>query len=61
MLESLFNKVAGPQALRPATLLKRDSNTGPFYEICEIFKNTFLAGKLQWLLLNHPKNIYCRA
>ena len=27
VLESLFNKVAG---LRPATLLKRDSNTGAF-------------------------------
>ena len=28
------------QALRPATLLKRDSNTGVFLWICEIFKNT---------------------
>ena len=25
---------------RPATLLKRDSNTGVFCEICEIFKST---------------------
>ena len=25
------------QALRPATLLKRDSNTGFFFETCEIF------------------------
>ena len=36
-LEFLFSKVAG---LRPATLLKRDSNTAVSYEICEIFKNT---------------------
>ena len=34
VLESLFNKVAGPlQALRPATLLKRDSDTGPTIHI----------------------------
>ena len=36
MLESLFNKVAGPT---PTTLLKRDSDTGAFCEICEILKN----------------------
>ena len=37
MLDSLFNKVAGPSA----TLLKRDSNTGVFCETLKIFKNTF--------------------
>ena len=36
MLQSLFNKVAGLQAL-----LKRDSNTGAFLWFCEIFKKTF--------------------
>ena len=30
VLESLFNKVAGLQVSRPATLLKRVSNTGAF-------------------------------
>ena len=29
------------QSQGPATLLKRDSNTGDFCKICEIFKNTF--------------------
>ena len=38
MLESLFNKVAG---LRPATSLKRSSNTAVFPEIRESFKNTY--------------------
>ena len=38
MLESLFNKVAG---LRPAILLKRDSNTVVFCEIGDIFKITY--------------------
>ena len=38
MLESLFNEVKG---LRPATLLKRDSNTGVSCQYCEIFKNTY--------------------
>ena len=33
MFEPLFNKVAGLQALRLATLLKRDSNTGVFHGI----------------------------
>ena len=42
MLESVFNKVLG---LRPAALLKRDSNTGLFYKICEIFQNTFYYSK----------------
>ena len=27
--------------LRPATLLKRDSNAGVSRDLCEIFKNTF--------------------
>ena len=29
-MESLFNKVAGRKDFRPATLLKRDSNTAVF-------------------------------
>ena len=33
-----FDKIAG---LRPATVLKRDSDAGVFCEFCEIFKNTF--------------------
>ena len=37
--------------VRPATLLKRDSDTGVSYEICEIFKNTFFPGRLGWLLV----------
>ena len=41
---------------RPATLLKRDSSTGAlvfFYEVYEIFKNTFIyrPSLLWWLLL----------
>ena len=35
MLESLFNKVAG---LRPAALLKRDSNTGVLCEYYETLR-----------------------
>ena len=46
MLESLFDKVTGLQVLRPATLLKRDSNTLPC-EICEIFKNTYFEEHLR--------------
>ena len=39
VLESLLNTVA---TLRPATLLKRNSNTGAFFcEYCEIFNNRF--------------------
>ena len=38
MLESLFHKVT---ELRPATLFKRDSNTGVFSEYCELFKKIF--------------------
>ena len=36
------------QDFRPATLLKRDSNTG---EICSTFKNTFFTEHFQWLFL----------
>ena len=39
------------QAWRPATLLKRNSNTDDSCETCEIFKSTFLAEHLWWLLL----------
>ena len=38
VLESFFNKVAG---LRPATLLKRDSNAGVFLWILRNFKNIY--------------------
>ena len=38
MAESLFNKVV---ELRPATLLKKDSDTSVFCGFCEISKNTF--------------------
>ena len=38
-------------ALRPATLLKRDSNTGMLCEYCEIFKKPFFVEHLRWLLL----------
>ena len=38
VLESFLIKL---RAFRPATLLKRDSNTGVFCETCKIFKNTF--------------------
>ena len=34
-----FNIVAGLK--RSVTFLKRDSNPGVFWEICEVFKNTF--------------------
>ena len=44
MLESLFNEVKG---LRPATLLKRDSNTGASCQYCEIFKNTYFEEHLR--------------
>ena len=44
----LFNKVAGP---KPAALLKKDTLSQVFsLEFCEIFKNTFLAEHLRWLL-----------
>ena len=38
MGESLFNKFVD---CRPATLLKRDSERGS-YEICELFRTTFV-------------------
>ena len=57
VLESLFNKAA---VLKTCTLLRRDSNTGFFCEICETFKNTFFTEHLRWPLLK--LNIYfsCR-
>ena len=48
VLESLFSKVAGPQ---PATLLKRDSNTGVYLWNLRIFNNTFFKEHFQWLFL----------
>ena len=50
MLESLFNNLA--DALRPATLLKRDCNTIFACKYCEIFKNNFFEENLQRLLLD---------
>ena len=44
VLEPLFNKIAG---MRPSTLLKRDSETGVFLWIFEIFKNTLFTEHLQ--------------
>ena len=44
VFECLFNKVAG---LRPATLLKIDSNTGVFWEISDIIKNTYFEEHLR--------------
>ena len=38
-------------AFRPATFLKRDSNTGVSCEYCEIFKSTYLEKHLQERLL----------
>ena len=35
------------QDLRTVTLLKRDSNTGVSYEICELFKNTYFEKHLR--------------
>ena len=61
MLESLFNKIAG---FRPATLLKRDSNTFS-YEMYEIFKNTYFEEHLRMtasdtihILMQYTNNIY---
>ena len=39
------------QTFRPATFLKRDSNTGVSCAYCEIFKNSFFIEILWWLLL----------
>ena len=44
MLESLLIKL---QAVRPANLLKRDSNTVFSCEYCEIFKNTYFEEHLR--------------
>ena len=44
MLESLLNKVIG---LRPATLLKRHSNTGIFYEFREILQRIYFQEHLR--------------
>ena len=44
MLESLLIKL---QAVRPANLLKRDSNTVLSCEYCEIFKNTYFEEHLR--------------
>ena len=39
------------QAFRPATSLKRDSNTDFFLRNCKIFKNSFFTEHLLWLRL----------
>ena len=39
------------QAIRAATLLKRDSNTCVFWGFCKIFKNSFFIDHFRWLLL----------
>ena len=43
-MKALFNKVT---KLKHATLLKRDSSTGVFCEICEIFKNIYFEEHLR--------------
>ena len=48
MLGSISNNL---QAWRPATLSKRDSNTGVYCGYYEIFKNSFLIEHLRLLLL----------
>ena len=53
VLESLFNKVAGVQVIRPSTLLKRDSNTGIFLWILQniyehLFWRTYAIGCFWW-------------
>ena len=49
------------QALKPATLLKTDSNTGISYDICELLKNTFFTEHLRWLLLKiMNSSSYCQ-
>ena len=47
-LESLFSKVAG---LRPAALLKKDSNTGFLVNISKFLTAAFFKEHLRWLLL----------
>ena len=41
--KKLFLKISqySQESFRPATFLKRDSNTGVFLWICEIFKSTY--------------------
>ena len=39
-------------AFEPATLLKRDSNTGAFLWVLRNVKSSFFIGNLRWLLLN---------
>ena len=45
MLQSFFNKAF--LIIRPATLLKRNSNAVVYCEYCEIFKNTYFKEHLQ--------------
>ena len=45
-------------AWKPATLLKRDSNTIVFFELCEIFKNTIFTEQLRWQLLSSFYNLF---
>ena len=61
VLESLFNKVAEFQALRtatqrPATLLKRNYNTGVFLWILKIFKNRLFYRTSPAAASEHHKN-----
>ena len=44
MLESPFNKVAGPKA----------------YEYCKVFKNNFFMEHLRWVFLHEVKNTYLK-
>ena len=44
---SLFLIKLKLQAFRPATLLKRDSNTDVSCEYCEMFKNIYFEGYMQ--------------
>ena len=37
------------RGFRPATFLKRDSNTGVYLSICEIFKNTYFEEYLRMI------------
>ena len=53
MLKSLFDKVAGFEAFRSATLLKRDFNTGVFLWILQNFIRTPTWKNIcEWLLLH---------
>ena len=47
------------QVLRPATFLKRGSNTGVSCGYCECFKNSFFIENLWWLLLTIPPQLGC--